>query len=122
MAMYKVCTECGATLDPGERCDCAWSREGYGLFVDRSHGSPVGGGLGSSWGNNRREVPESPAGGGLGSSLRRNKRGEAPEGPGGGELGSSLRRNKRGEAPSQVRRARLSAARIYRAQKEWEYA
>ncbi len=39
MTYYKTCPDCGATLDPDEKCDChrsinAHNVEKYGLLVD----------------------------------------------------------------------------------------
>lgn len=32
MAYYKICSDCGATLDPGEKCDCQEDRQNQSDF------------------------------------------------------------------------------------------
>ena len=35
MAFYRVCSSCGATLDPGERCDCQDKKEAAPVLEHR---------------------------------------------------------------------------------------
>ena len=32
MAFYKICPDCGASLDPGEKCDCREEEKETGVF------------------------------------------------------------------------------------------
>lgn len=38
MAYYKICPKCGATLDPGEHCDCEKEREKQEDFYSQKVG------------------------------------------------------------------------------------
>ena len=35
MAFYKICPDCGASLDPGEKCDCRGEAEKKQSFFDQ---------------------------------------------------------------------------------------
>lgn len=46
MAYYKVCPDCGAALDPGEKCDCQQEKEQkQDFFRSRLKMEPDGGQL-----------------------------------------------------------------------------
>lgn len=36
MAFYKICPDCGASLDPGEKCDCREEAEKKQEFFSRA--------------------------------------------------------------------------------------
>ncbi len=51
MAYYNVCPKCGATLDPGEPCDCEKLREEQQeLFLRRIKETPGTGQYSFQWG------------------------------------------------------------------------
>ena len=44
MAYYDVCPDCGAHLDPGEKCDCQEQGKGHAEYFNQFLEEPHGGG------------------------------------------------------------------------------